>query len=367
MPGSCTSMPKSGLPVTLSGMSRRGAGLPMRFQSLGSLSFTSPEGSSLEAAWASWPNRSLLRDGLWMTTPFSASHSDPGTFHLCAAAATSISRPVELPCPISERATRITTLLSGLMTIQAVNSGPFPFAAAWASTGAGIASWSARPPPTAVETLRKSRRDWRNGVVMVFAERSILRFGLSGSPQIPPLPCFKSGRRSLFRSVLTKSAIYSFRIGEKFVQIRVNKNDIRAFAIALRVLAADTRSDQVLRIFVSKGIFITVHRLSVLAVSFVVPKSSECDHYAQYRIPPGTCHPSTLQRSSTYPHRRSGRGHEPPRNDHRQIPRMLRRTRHHACSRSMWLSPDPIRSPCRRFLGQPYSAIPPVPPATCNP
>ena len=153
-----------------------------------------------------------------MITPFSASHSDPGTFHLCAAAARSISRavaparrkyscesrierlppvaiepharlrrscslvetnsmrtflqshssssatsigsPVELPCPISERATRITTLLSGLTTIQAVSSGPFPFAAAWARTGAGIASWSARPPPTAVETLRKSRRDW---------------------------------------------------------------------------------------------------------------------------------------------------------------------------------------------------------------
>ena len=49
MPGSCTSIPKSGLPLTLSGMSRRRAGLPMRFHSLGSFSFTSFGGSSFEA------------------------------------------------------------------------------------------------------------------------------------------------------------------------------------------------------------------------------------------------------------------------------------------------------------------------------
>ena len=162
-----------------------------------------------------------------MITPFSASHSEAGTFHLCAAAsismaraaapawrryscesrierlppvaiephtrlrricsavetnsvrtfvqshssssATSIGRPVELPCPISERATRITTLLSGLTTIQAVSSGAFASAA---SERTGTVSSRARPPPSTVETLRKSRRDGRNELDMDFFGRS---------------------------------------------------------------------------------------------------------------------------------------------------------------------------------------------------
>ena len=114
---------------------------------------------------------------------FSALHSDPGTFHLLAAAvinicradapalrrnalesrierlppvpmgpqtrlrrrfsaveansyltffqlhssssATSIASPVELPCPISERAMRIVTISSGWITTQAVTSEAF--------------------------------------------------------------------------------------------------------------------------------------------------------------------------------------------------------------------------------------------------
>ncbi len=160
----------------------------MRFHSLGSFSFTSFGGSSFEAACATWPKRTFLPESLCTITPFSASHSDAGTFHRCAAAAMSISRavapawrryscesrierlppvaiephtrlrrtcsavetnsvrtfvqshssssatsmgrPVELPCPISERATRMRTLLSAPITIQAVSSGPFVFAAA---------------------------------------------------------------------------------------------------------------------------------------------------------------------------------------------------------------------------------------------
>src|SRR5713101_6480564 len=74
-----------------------------------------------------------------------------------------MGRPVELPCPISERATRMRTLLSGLTTIQAVSSEPFVFVAA-AAPRAGIINWSASPPPAAVDTLRKSRRDLRNGI-----------------------------------------------------------------------------------------------------------------------------------------------------------------------------------------------------------
>src|SRR5256885_7087139 len=82
--------------------------------------------------------------------------------------------PVELPCPISERATRMRTLLSGLTTIQAVSSGSLPFAAAWPKT-VGTQSSIARPPPTVVDTLRKSRRDLRNGIVMIGPIDSALR------------------------------------------------------------------------------------------------------------------------------------------------------------------------------------------------
>src|SRR5712692_3980651 len=249
MPGCCTSIPKSGLPLTLSGMSSRRAGLPMRFHSLGSFSFTSFGRSSFEAACATWPKRSFLCDGVCVITPFSASHSDAGTFHLCAAAAISISRavapawrkyscesrierlppvaiephtrfrrtcslvetnsvrtfvqshssssatsmgrPVELPCPISERATRITTLLSGLMMIHAVSSGPFAFAAA-AAPCAGIINWSARPPPAAVDTLRKSRRDLRNGIGISMA---MWRYSESGPAESGQF-CALSGPRA---------------------------------------------------------------------------------------------------------------------------------------------------------------------------
>src|SRR5204862_659343 len=92
-----------------------------------------------------------------------------------SSSATSMGSPVELPCPISERATRMRTLLSGLTTIHAVSSGPFVFAAAWERTGVGTHSSSARPPPTAVDTLRKSRRDLRNGIVMIGPIDSALR------------------------------------------------------------------------------------------------------------------------------------------------------------------------------------------------
>src|SRR5215831_6049659 len=211
MPGSCTSMPKIGLPVTLSLVSRRGAERPRRFQSLGSLSFTSAGGSSLEAACATWPKRTLRFEGRWMIVLFSASQSAASTFQRCAAAisisralapalrryscearidwlppvaiephtrlrlrfsaldtnsnltlrqshssssATSMGSPVELPCPISERATRISTESSGRMTIQAVSSGSFV-----AASAEGILSSSAKPAPSAEETFRKSRRE----------------------------------------------------------------------------------------------------------------------------------------------------------------------------------------------------------------
>src|SRR6267142_4078038 len=85
-----------------------------------------------------------------------------------SSSATSIGNPVELPCPISERATRMRTSSLGRITIQAVSSGPVVLAAllsdTWASAGKAISS--ARPPPTAEETLRKSLLDLRNGLVI---------------------------------------------------------------------------------------------------------------------------------------------------------------------------------------------------------
>jgi hypothetical protein len=55
IPGNITSTPKTGLPSTLSGMSRRASDRPAIFQSLASRSFTSAGGDSLAASLASCP------------------------------------------------------------------------------------------------------------------------------------------------------------------------------------------------------------------------------------------------------------------------------------------------------------------------
>jgi len=55
MPGRTTSVPNTGLPSTLSGMSSRGNGLPAIFHSAGSRSITSCGGASLAAAPATSP------------------------------------------------------------------------------------------------------------------------------------------------------------------------------------------------------------------------------------------------------------------------------------------------------------------------
>src|SRR6266849_5183243 len=83
--------------MTVSGMSTRLTDLPISFQSLGSLSFTSFGGSSFAAAPATLPKLTLRLLGAWVMTPFAAEHSDAGTPHCCAAAAISISRAVAPP------------------------------------------------------------------------------------------------------------------------------------------------------------------------------------------------------------------------------------------------------------------------------
>src|SRR6188474_663660 len=72
-----------------------------------------------------------------------------------SSSATSWARPVSVPCPISERAMRITTLSSGWITTQALSSCT---SAAWAEAQ-GKEKPSERPPATAVPLAMKPRRE----------------------------------------------------------------------------------------------------------------------------------------------------------------------------------------------------------------
>ena len=72
-----------------------------------------------------------------------------------------MASPVKAPCPISARATRIVTVLSGAITTQQVTSDAASAARAGAlpKQGAnGIAKPSAKPPPAALAPTRKERR-----------------------------------------------------------------------------------------------------------------------------------------------------------------------------------------------------------------
>src|SRR2546421_1953671 len=71
-----------------------------------------------------------------------------------SSSATSCARPVIVPWPISERATRITQLSSGRTTTQALSSTGI---APWADAR-GRLNASARPPPAAAESIMNLRR-----------------------------------------------------------------------------------------------------------------------------------------------------------------------------------------------------------------
>src|SRR5712691_7567412 len=75
-----------------------------------------------------------------------------------SSSATSCARPVSVPCPISERAIRITQLLSGLTTTQALTSVPAAVAAS-ADPMSGSLNPRARPPPAAAELTINLRRE----------------------------------------------------------------------------------------------------------------------------------------------------------------------------------------------------------------
>src|SRR5438067_353630 len=73
-----------------------------------------------------------------------------------SSSATSCARPVSVPCPISERAMRITQVSSGLIATQTLTSLAAPFCAC----ANGTFSPSASPPPAiAAEPTMNFRRE----------------------------------------------------------------------------------------------------------------------------------------------------------------------------------------------------------------
>src|ERR1700720_4559583 len=75
-----------------------------------------------------------------------------------SSSATSWARPVSVPWPISDRAMRMTTVLSGLITTQALTSGEPSAARTGAGPPKGISRPNARPVPTAAVPRTKARR-----------------------------------------------------------------------------------------------------------------------------------------------------------------------------------------------------------------
>src|SRR6266850_911483 len=75
-----------------------------------------------------------------------------------SSSATSWARPVRVPCPISERAMRMTTVSSGRITTQALTSGEPSAARTTVGPPKGMSRPSARPAPTAAVPITKDRR-----------------------------------------------------------------------------------------------------------------------------------------------------------------------------------------------------------------
>src|SRR4030088_2040983 len=96
-----------------------------------------------------------LRATLWpgvgySVVTFDQSHS--------SSSATSWARPVRVPWPISERAMRITTVSSGLITTQALTSGEPSAARTTVGPPKGMSRPSAKPVPTTALPMTKARR-----------------------------------------------------------------------------------------------------------------------------------------------------------------------------------------------------------------
>ena len=232
----------------MSSVSSRFTPLPAIFQSFGSLSLSSCGGSSFAAAAATLPKLIVCPDFACEMTLFAALHSAAGTFHSAAAAAismiraaapalrtysfdsrmprlppveklpqtrlratfspgvgysvvtfdqshssssaTSWARPVSVPCPISERAMRMITVSSGLITTQALISGGIPggrSAAPAAAAPHGMRKPSERPPPIAATPPRNERR--ASFGICVISASYLMPWPQRGSPRAPAGRC----------------------------------------------------------------------------------------------------------------------------------------------------------------------------------
>src|ERR1700682_6507214 len=110
-----------------------------------------------------------LRATLWpgvgySVVTFDQSHS--------SSSATSWARPVRVPCPISERAMRMTTVSSGRITTQALTSGEPSAARTTLGPPKGMSRPMARPVPTAAVPMTKARR-LRTGIWFMAASSSV--------------------------------------------------------------------------------------------------------------------------------------------------------------------------------------------------
>src|SRR5262245_34468714 len=95
-----------------------------------------------------------------------------------SSSATIWARPVRVPCPISERAIRITTVSSGRMTTHALISG-VPSAARTTLVPNGIFRPRVSPAPTAAVPMTNERRSIF-GVLVLMDFPLCLRRGVNG-------------------------------------------------------------------------------------------------------------------------------------------------------------------------------------------
>src|SRR2546425_12852325 len=114
--------------------------------------------------------RATLCPGVgYSVVTFDQSHS--------SSSATIWARPVIVPWPISERATRITTVSSGRMTTQALISGA-PSCARTTVAPNGIFRPRASPLPTAAVPMMKERRSILGALVIMASPPLCLRRGV---------------------------------------------------------------------------------------------------------------------------------------------------------------------------------------------
>src|SRR3954452_681022 len=96
-----------------------------------------------------------LRATLWPGVGYSVVTLDQSH---SSSSATSCARPVSEPCPISERAMRITTVSSGRITTQALTSGDPSAARTTVGPPKGMSRPSDSPAPAAAVPMTKARR-----------------------------------------------------------------------------------------------------------------------------------------------------------------------------------------------------------------